>query len=68
MLSPKNKQLLLDTTLSIGFAFFLIAHTRFNTISVPWFLVLCGFNILIQVYRKLVLTIKDEQRYCDRND
>jgi hypothetical protein len=50
-LNHKQRESLLDYTFSIGFGFFLLYHTSFNEIGIPWFFALIVFNVLMQLYK-----------------
>ena len=60
-LTPKQRENLLDYTFSIGFGFFLIFHTRFNEIGLPWFFALVVFNVLMQLHKAAYKSIVVER-------
>jgi hypothetical protein len=66
-LTAKQKESVLDYTISIGFAFFLILHTRFNEVGIPWFIALCIFNVLVQLYKHTIRSL-DKEKVLEEDD
>jgi hypothetical protein len=66
-LTAKQKENLLDYTISIGFGFFLIFHTGFNNVGIPWFIALCIFNVLMQLY-KYTTRLLDKEKVLEEED
>lgn len=67
-LTAKQKESVLDYTISIGFGFFLIFHTRFNEVGIPWFIALCIFNVLVQLYKHTTRLLDKERLSEEEND
>ena len=67
-LTPKQRENLLDFTFSIGFGFFLLVHTRFNEVGIPWFITLVIFNVIMQLHKAAYRSIVVERMSEDEDD